>query len=86
MWRARHQNTHFHFTPAHAIKRKQVEFWFSILSAEVLHNSSFASLQQEREAIKRIVEVHYQTAHSFEWTQNCHAFENHEEKLMCLNE
>lgn len=69
LWRARHKNVHFHYTPTHASWLNQVEVWFSILTAASLRNGSFTSPQQLRDAIDQFVVVYNQTAHPFEWTK-----------------
>ena len=36
LWRARHPNVHFHYTPTHTSWLNQIEIWFSILSGKSL--------------------------------------------------
>jgi len=67
LWRARHKNVHFHYTPTHASWLNQVEVWFSILQVQSLRGSSFASPQQLRRHIDAFVESYNADAHPFEW-------------------
>ncbi len=69
LWRVRHPNVHFHYTPTHASWLNQVECWFSILSRQALEGASFTSVPQLRQAIDRFVASYNQTATPFEWTK-----------------
>jgi transposase len=69
LWLARHPKVHFHFTPTHASWMNQVEIWFSILSRQALHGSSFTSPNQVRQRIDDFIAAHNRSAKPFVWTK-----------------
>jgi transposase len=69
LWLARHPKVHFHFTPTHASWMNKVEVWFSILSRQALHGSSFTSPNQVRQRIDDFVAAHNRSAKPFVWTK-----------------
>jgi hypothetical protein len=60
-------NVHFHFTPTDTSWLNQIEFWFSILSRQVLHGASFVDVKQLREAIDHFIGAYNAKAAPFEW-------------------
>jgi transposase len=69
-WLACHPNVRFHYTPTHASWMNQVETWFSILSRQALHNSSFTSPNQVRRRIDDFIAAYNQSAKPFAWTKS----------------
>ena len=66
-WLERHKNVHLHFTPTHASWMNQVEVWFSILSRQALHNSSFRSVREVCDRIDAFIAAYNRKAHPFRW-------------------
>lgn len=59
----------FVYTPKHCSWMNQIEIWFSILSRRLLRRSSFASLEELSDGIKRFIEYfNATTAKPFKWT------------------
>ena len=69
MWRKRHPNVQFHYTPTHASWLSQVEIWFSVLARRSLSGASFRSVQQFKAHIESFIGSYNETARPFIWTK-----------------
>ena len=67
LWRARHKNVMFHYTPTHASWLNQIEIWFSILQTQSLRGASFTSVRQLRQHIDAFTIKNNENAQPFEW-------------------
>ena len=69
LWRVKHPNVHFHFTPTHASWIHQVEAWFSILSRAALKYASFKNTKELIDAIEKFIHTYNESAEPFQWTK-----------------
>jgi len=77
LWRARHPNVHFHYTPTHASWTNQIEIWFSILAGKSLKGASFASVAELVAHIDSFIANYNEDAKPFVWTKS----EVHQKRL-----
>lgn len=46
----------------------QIEIWFGMINRNLLKRSSYRSVKELKESIKRFIEQYNLTAHPFKWT------------------
>lgn len=69
LWRARHPNVYFHYTPTHASWLNQIEVWFSILAGQSLRGASFQSVADLVAHIDSFITRYNAAAKPFVWTK-----------------
>jgi len=58
----------FVYTPKHSSWMNQIEIWFGMINRKLLKRSSYSSVEELKESIKRFIEQYNLTAHPFKWT------------------
>jgi hypothetical protein len=56
------------YTPKHSSWMNQIEIWFGMINRKLLKRSSYSSVEELKESIRRFIGQYNLTAHPFKWT------------------